>query len=359
MLAKKKSGMKGIISRKRIALSTAKARLAKMRICISGIVVAQLVEDEGDEQGGAGGDAEPGDGAAPAPDARLLQAEHGEPHAGGDQHRAAVVERRRVLLVVRLGDRDQHERGDRDRDVDPEDRPPGPLGQVAAGDRPDRGEGAGEAEEDRQRAAALAQREGGEDDRQGGREHQRRAGALDHAEDDDPRLCRAAGRGGAAQRRGGGEDDDADHDHAPVPGDVGEPAAEGEQGREREQVAVDDPLHPGRGEREVPLQLGDRDRDDRLVDEGHRDGEDHRREDQLLVGAAVFSMPVAFAISRSAWPESSRRRRFDNLAAAHARRLLDRPRNRGLLRAGRLRRRRQIAHHPDAHRRSRSAATSA
>ena len=36
MLAKKNKGTKGIIKRKRIALSTAKARLAKMRICISG-----------------------------------------------------------------------------------------------------------------------------------------------------------------------------------------------------------------------------------------------------------------------------------------------------------------------------------
>ena len=152
----------------------------------------QLVEDEGDEQGDAGGDAEPGGRAAPAPDARLLQPEHGEPHAAGDQHRAAVVERRRVLFVGRLGDRGEDEGDDRDRDVDPEDRPPGPLGQVAAGDRADRGEGAGEAEEDRQRPAALADREGAEDDRQRRREHQRRAGPLDHAEGDHPGLGRAA-----------------------------------------------------------------------------------------------------------------------------------------------------------------------
>ena len=49
---------------------------------------------------------------------------------------------------------------------------------------------------------------------------------------------------------------DAEHDHAAVAGDVGEPAAEGEEGREREQVAVDDPLHPGGGEGEVFLDLG-------------------------------------------------------------------------------------------------------
>jgi len=68
-----------------------------------------------------------------------------------------------------------------------------------------------------------------------------------------------------------------------VTGDVGEAAAEGKQRRQREQVAVDDPLHPRRREREVVLDRRDRDCDDRLVDEGHRDGEDHRREDQLAV----------------------------------------------------------------------------
>ena len=44
---------------------------------------------------------------------------------------------------------------------------------------------------------------------------------------------------------------------------------------------------PGVGEREVLLQLGDRDRDDRLVDERHRDGEDHRQEHEALVGGAL------------------------------------------------------------------------
>ena len=39
MLAKKKSGMKGIISRKRIALSTAKARSSKIRTRISGFSI--------------------------------------------------------------------------------------------------------------------------------------------------------------------------------------------------------------------------------------------------------------------------------------------------------------------------------
>jgi hypothetical protein len=50
---------------------------------------------------------------------------------------------------------DQDEGDDRDRDVDPEDRPPGDLDQVAAGQRPDRGQAAGDREEDRHRFAAF------------------------------------------------------------------------------------------------------------------------------------------------------------------------------------------------------------
>jgi hypothetical protein len=74
------------------------------------------------------------------------------------------------------------------------------------------------------------------------------------------------------------ESDDADHDHAPVAHDIGDLAAEGEQRRQREQVAVDDPLRPGGRERQLLLEVGNRDGDDRLIDERHRDREDHRGE---------------------------------------------------------------------------------
>jgi hypothetical protein len=70
-------------------------------------------------------------------------------------------------------------------------------------------------------------------------------------------------------------------------GDVREPPTEGEQRRQREQVRVDDPLRAGGRQAEVLLELGHCERDDRLVDERHRDGEDHRRENQPA------SVPVA------------------------------------------------------------------
>ena len=82
-----------------------------------------------------------------------------EPDARRDQHGAAVVDRRPRYWVFGLGDPDQDECDQGDGDVDPEDGPPGPLGQVPAEDRADGGQPAGDAEEEGQRLPALSQRE--------------------------------------------------------------------------------------------------------------------------------------------------------------------------------------------------------
>ena len=74
-------------------------------------------------------------------------------------------------------------------------------------DRPDRGQPAGDAEEQRKRLAALVQRERLHDDRERRGEHDRAAGALYGAEGDEPGLGEAAFRRQPAQRRGAGEDD--------------------------------------------------------------------------------------------------------------------------------------------------------
>ena len=141
----------------------------------------------------------------------------------------AVVEPRRPVLRRRLRDGDQDQRDDRDRDVDPEDRAPGPLGQVAAGDRADRGQAAGDAEEDRQRLPRS---------RSGNVCTTIASAAGNMIAPPTPWTTRnvtihasaqAARRRQPAQRRGAGEDDHAEHDHPPVAGHVGEPAAEGEQ----------------------------------------------------------------------------------------------------------------------------------
>jgi hypothetical protein len=207
-----------------------------------------------------------------------------EAHRGRDEDGAAVVDRSALARLRGLGLRGEDQRDDGDRDVDPEDGAPRPLGEVAAGERADGGQAAGDAEEERERAAALPEREGGDDDRQRGGEEQRGERALGDAEGDHPRLAVLAGRGRAAERRADGEPGHADGQHAAMTEHVGQLAAEGEEGGQREQVSVDDPLGAGRGEREVVLQARHGEGDDRLVDEHHRHGEDHRDEDEALVG---------------------------------------------------------------------------
>ena len=136
-----------------------------------------------------------------------------------------------------------------DRDVDPEDRPPRPLGEEAAERGADRGQAAGDAEEERQRLAALAQLEGLHHDRERGREHDRAADAL-----------HARGTSRATPRR---RCPSASARTAPTrprrrsrraiticrwPTRVGEAAAEGEERGQRQQVGVDRPLHAGGGQ---------------------------------------------------------------------------------------------------------------
>ncbi len=73
--------------------------------------------------------------------------------------------------------------------------------------------------------------------------------------DHDPGFGKAAFRRQPAERRRHGEHDHAEHDHPLVPDRVGEPAAEGEERREREQVGVDGPLDTGAREAELLLDL--------------------------------------------------------------------------------------------------------
>ena len=280
-LAKKKIDTNVTDSRKSTRLSTAKARLRKIPRSISGSAVRRSTSTKTSSRA-APAAMQPIVAGSPEPRAGLLEAEHREAHGARDQHGAAVVQATGMLALGRVRAGGEHERDDRDGDVDPEDRAPGPFGQEAAEQRADGGEPAGDPEEGGQRLAALAQGVGLHHDRQRSREHDGRAGALQHAEGDHPCLADPARRRRPAQRRAGGEADHAHDHHPPAPGDVGELAAEGEQRRQREHVAVDDPLGAGRGEPDVLLQLGHGERDDGLVDEHHRDREDHRREDERL-----------------------------------------------------------------------------
>ena len=298
--------------------STRNGRIRKMLSLHQRRGRADLDEGEHDQEHDAGGDAGAGGGVAPAPHRRLLKAEHAEAHSGGDQDQAAVVHARGLVLRDRLGDDDQDERDHRHRDVHPEDRPPRPLREVAPEDRADRGEPAGDAEEHGERPAPFMQGEGLHDDRQRGREHDRPTRSLDHAERHDPGLRKASFGGEPAQRRSGGEHDDAERDHPAVTDGVGESPAEREQCSQRQQVGVDSPLHAGVREAELLLHFGRGDRHDRLIDEGHRDREDHRREDQVP-GRPVLGVGIRHLATITHSPRFARARnraRSPNVARA-------------------------------------------
>ena len=166
--------------------------------------------------------------------------------------------------------------GEEDRDV----QAPAPverLGQRAAEQQPDRAAHAGDRGVDAERLAALGRV--GERRRQQrqrrGREQRaehalQRAGADEHAE----ALGRAARGGGAGEAEQAG-------DERPLAAEqVGDPAAEQQQAAERERVGGDHPLAVVVGEAEVALGGGQRDVDDRHVEDDHQLGDPDHRQDQ-------------------------------------------------------------------------------
>jgi hypothetical protein len=89
----------------------------------------------------------------------------------------------------------------------------------------------------------------------------------------------------AAQGRSDREQRDADQHHPAVAEDVRDPAAEREERRQREQIAVDHPLDGRRRDAELVLDVRHGDGHDGLVDEHHRDGEHHGGERDILLRA--------------------------------------------------------------------------
>ena len=294
-LAKKKTGMKAIMAISSTRFSDREGADAEDGDLDERRLGAELGQDEDHEDGEPANDADPGPGVAPAPQHGLLQAEDAEPDAGGDEDGAPVVDRGPLVLGLGLRHGNQGQRDEGDRDVHPEDGPPRPLGQVAPQDRSDRGQPAGDPEEQGERLATLAQGEHVDDDGEGGREHEGTAGALDDPEPHDPRLGHRAGGSEAAHGRRPDEHDHADDAHLGVAEDVREPSAQREQRGEGDQVAVHHPLHPGRRKAELALDVRHGDGDDRLVDERHGDREDHCGEHpvaSLHAAAAHGALPA-------------------------------------------------------------------
>ncbi len=112
------------------------------------------------------------------------------------------------------------------------------------------------------------------DQRQRGREHHRAAGALHGAgEVQRQRVPRQAACG-----RGQREHDQPGHEHAPAPEQVSQRAGRQQERGERERVGVDHPLQVGERGMQRALDVGQRDVDDRDVEQQHEDR--HRDGDQ-------------------------------------------------------------------------------
>ena len=165
-----------------------------------------------------------------------------------------------------------------DREVDEEDRVPAERArQDAAEERAERATPSGDETEEAHCLRPLSRRgEEGHDKRERDRRDDRAAQPLHRARPDEGRLraCEAAAERGECEER------DADEEDAPVAEEVAEPPAEQEEAAEGEQIAVHDPRERARGEAEVRADRGQRDADNRRIEDDHQvpHAEDEERE---------------------------------------------------------------------------------
>ena len=166
---------------------------------------------------------------------------------------------------------DDHQR--RQRQVDQEHRPPGPLHQPAADERADRSGDPAQPRPgaDRRGPVRAAERRG--DQRQAARGQQRAADALQGPARDEQRKVRRR----PAQQRRHREPHHADHEHAAAPEPVAQRAAEQDQRGQRQGVGVDGPLQAAEARAEVRADPLQRHVDDGAVEHDHARAE-HGRE---------------------------------------------------------------------------------
>jgi hypothetical protein len=135
---------------------------------------------------------------------------------------------------------------------------------------------------DAQRRAALAPGERRGKQRQRRREHRRTADALQRARE----VQRRRARRQAAQQRGDGEEAQAGDEHRPPAEAVGQRSGRQQECGERQRIGVDDPLQVLERRAEVLLDVGQRDVDDRHVEQQHerRDADGAERPPAVRVG---------------------------------------------------------------------------
>jgi hypothetical protein len=238
------------------------------------VVAPSLDDDEEGEQAGPQRDEADDDGRPPAvlgPGEAVDEARE----AGGDDDRPDDVE-----TVAPLGPALAHHEGGGDdgdeHDGHVDEQAPAPadeLGQHSAEHESDGGTRARDGTEDGEGGVPVtAGREGRGEHGEGRRGEQGGEHALEAAGEDQL----APGLHEAAERRGGPEAHHADDEGALAPPEVGDAAAEQQQGAERERVGRDDPLAVLVAEAEVGLGVGQGDVDDGAVedDDELREGDD-------------------------------------------------------------------------------------
>ncbi len=263
---------------------------------------AQLHEDEDHEEHDAADDAGEDPGVAPAGRRRAVgldavgdgREERGEAHREDDV--AGPVELALVLdpdLVQRLERPDGAD--DPDRHADEEDGSPVDGRQEPADDQSDERAGDGRDLVDAERHAALVGGERvGEDRGRVGEEHGA-ADALDQPPDDEPHGSCAALVGVEGESdRPDGEDDEPGVVDADAPVHVAEAAEGHDQHRGDEHVAHEHPQQVADVARGEGVQVdaledgGQRDDDDRRVDDGHEHAERGVAQGDPLVAGVVF-----------------------------------------------------------------------
>jgi hypothetical protein len=240
--------------------------------------VARLDQREGSQQRRRAGEQGDRQWVSPAGVGRLDDRVDEQGKRAGDRERpsrvVAPLRRRRPALAKE--ERREREGGHADGDVDEEDPLPAEAVDNRAADQPSRGRpDPAQSPPDPERLVALGPLlEGGRDDRECARGHDRRPDALEGTRADQ-RVVRP---GEPAEERCGSEDDEPDHEHAPAAEQVGCPPAEQEETGEGEGVGAHHPLQPLRRESELVLDRGERDGDDRRIEDDHEEGAAEERE---------------------------------------------------------------------------------
>ena len=169
--------------------------------------------------------------------------------APGMSSRPVAVGSRRLGYVAVGHEHDESANGQ----VDEEDPPPGHrIDQIAAEKRPD---GRGDPAQPRpraDRASPILGMERGLDDREAPRREERAADALEDAGGDQELRARRE----RAQGRGEGEPDDPDVEDETPAHPVAQRTAQEDEGRERQEVAVEDPLEIAGRRAKVAPDLG-------------------------------------------------------------------------------------------------------